>query len=226
MVAILEKIVLKNFSVGGKCNLFHHGLVLDCLEEQYLEFCQGNLYGIMGEFGSGGAALSCGITGNTKFYEGQIFIDDKEVTIDYLIQNSWYVGNDLYNANSNKLLDKKMRIMKNTIKDQIEQGVRKVNNKLDANTIQDMFGISSERVCRNIEYVSVERWQASVAIGFANGRKLFCYPWFNSKDIGKLEKQLTNTVKTLRDLGCIVIMPTTKEENIRKISTEAQMILL
>ena len=91
----MEKIIFDNFSVGGECNLFHHGTVLDCLQNNCFEFHAGNLYGIIGEFGNGGAALSCGITGNTDYYEGRIYIDNQESSMEHIIENSWYVGLDL-----------------------------------------------------------------------------------------------------------------------------------
>lgn len=98
MVAILEKIVLDDFSAHGECNLFHHGPAWDCLQKNYFEFHVGNLYGIVGEFGNGGAALSCGITRNTDFYEGNVYIDDQESSMEYVIKNSWYVGLDIKNT--------------------------------------------------------------------------------------------------------------------------------
>ena len=89
-----------------------------------------------------------------------------------------------------------------------------------------MFCISSERINRNIYFVSGERWKASAAIGYANGKKVFCYPWMNSKDIEHLKEQLSHTVKVLLDADCIVIMPTTKEENIKKITDNGRIIFL
>lgn len=225
-MAILEKIVLENFSAGGECNLFHHGVVRDFIDKRCFEFHKGNFYGIIGEFGYGGAALSCGITGKTNFYEGRISIDNKEVSIEYLKQNSWYVGNDLYKYKTKDLFGSSPKIMKNTIKEQIEQGIRNGNHELDFHMIQNIFGISDERVGRNIEYVSGERWKASVAIGYANGKKIFCYPWMNSKDINHFGEQLSSTVKSLLDFGCIVILPTTKQENIKKINCYGNIVLL
>ena len=220
----MEKVVLENLSVGGECNLFHHGRAWDYMEKGNFEFYGGNLYGIIGEFGNGGAALSCGITGNTNFNEGKIFIDDIEKSIEYLIGCSWYVGNDLYKYNSKGIFARKPLLMKKTIKEQIEYGVRNMKQELDTYTIQKIFNISNERVDRNIEYVSGERWKASAAIGYANGKKIFCYPWLNSRDIEHLKEQLTNTVKYLLDVGCIVLLPTTKEENIKKICEKGHMI--
>lgn len=219
MVAILEKIVFNNFAVGGKCNLFHHGTVQDCLQNSNFEFHSGKLYGIIGEFGDGGAALSCGITGNTDFFKGEVFIDDKEVSIEHVIKSSWYVGLDL-----NKT--KRLFRGKQTIREQIEYGVRNIVQDFDSSTIQNIFSISNERINRSIEFVGNERWKASVAIGYSNGKKVFCYPWMNSKDIERFKEQLSKAVGFLLNLGCIVIVPTTKEENIRKIHSEYNLYFL
>ena len=218
-MAILEKIVFDNFSVGGECNLFHHGTVLDCLQNNYFEFYAGNLYGIIGEFGNGGAALSCGITGNTDFYEGKVYIDEQESSMEYIVKNSWYVGSDL---NNSKRLFRKKR----TIRQQIEYGIHNITHQFDIEKIQGIFNISDERIDRNIEFVSGERWKASVAIGYANGRKVFCYPWMNSKDIEHLKDQLLNTIKYLIDSDCIVIVPTTTEENNKKICSNYNVLYL
>lgn len=215
----MEKIVLENFSTGGKCNLFHHGIVLDCLQNNYFEFHAGNLYGIIGEFGYGGAALSCGITGNTDFYEGKIYVDDKEISMEHIINKSWYVGVDL---NKSKSLFRR----KKTIKQQIEYGVRTSSQEFNIEAIQNIFQLSDERINRNIEFVSGERWKASVAIGYANGRKVFCYPWMNSKDIEHLKEQLSKTIEYLIQSECIVIMPTTNEENVKKICAKYSIVNL
>ena len=189
------------------------------MQNNHFEFHAGNLYGIIGEFGNGGAALSCGITGNTDFYEGIVYIDDQEDSMEYVIKNSWYVGLDL---NTSKRLFKK----KQTIRQQIAYGVHNINQKFDAKNIQDIFNISDERIDRTIEFVSGERWKASAAIGYANGKKIFCYPWMNSKDIELLKEQLLNTIKYLLNSDCIVIVPTTTEENIKKICSKYNIIFL
>ena len=120
----------------------------------------------------------------------------------------------------------KPKINKRTIKEQIEHGVHCKLTDTDFSSIQKMFCISSERINRNIYFVSGERWKASAAIGYANGKKVFCYPWMNSKDIEHLKEQLSHTVKVLLDADCIVIMPTTKEENIKKITDNGRIIFL
>lgn len=227
MVAILEEIlVLSDVSFGGKCDLFHHGVVNDCLQENSFEFSKGKLFGIVGEFGEGGAALSCGITGNTNFYGGKIYIDGSEKTILDLINISWYVGNDIYGLKRNGFFPPRPKIKRRTIKEQIEQGVSERLTVSDYSTIQEMFQISNERIERNIAFLSGERWKASAAIGYAYGKQIFCFPWMNSKDFEHLKEQLTNIVNVLLDADCIVIMPTTKAENIEKVSDCGSIVLL
>lgn len=218
-MATLEKIILDNFSGGGKCNLFHYGIVQDCLPKNKFEFLSGNFYGIIGEFGTGGAALSCILTGNTQFYGGQIYVDDKESSIDYIIRNSWYVGLDT-NKKKCKLRRKK------TIRECIESGVRETAQECDAQMIGNLFNVSKERVERNIRYASGERWKASAAIGYAYGKKIFCYPWMNSKDVELLRQQLSETIKILIDCECIIIFPTTTENNLKMISNNYEKIML
>lgn len=214
----MEKIVLKNFSAGGWCDLFHYGIPKECLAPSDFEFYAGNLYGIIAEFGSGGAALSCCLTGNTKFFEGKIYIDDKKETLSSLAKNSWYVGYDIYGSRN--------PLRRKTIKEQIKAGVQATHCELDADTIQKMFCVSNERVGRSIKRVSGERWKASIAIGYAYGKKIFCYPWMNSEDIEHLKEQMKKSIEVLLDNNCIVIVPTTNEENIKKISSHYSIINL
>lgn len=223
---VLEKISIKNFSSGGVCNLFHHGVVQDCLERIDLELCEGNLYGIIGEFGMGGAALSCGITGNTNIYSGKVIVNEKEEPMEYLIQRSWYVGTDLYQNKSHGLFFKRHKINKRTIKEQIEYGINTIRTELEIDTIQREFDLSNERINRNIEFVSGERWKASAAIGYSNGKKVFCYPWLNTKDLNQFKEQLEATIDTLLKLDCIIIIPTTKKENIQAITNKGCIVLL
>ena len=121
----------------------------ETLQKRDFEFSSGNLYGIIGEFGEGGAALSCGITGNTDFYEGKVYFDGIEKTIKDVVDISWYIGNDLYQYRKNMVFGIKPKINKRTIKEQIEHGVHCKLTDTDFSSIQKMFCISSERINRN-----------------------------------------------------------------------------
>jgi len=228
-VAVLEKIVFKDFSVGGRCNLFQYGVTYDCLDSRltFFEIYAGTLNGIVGEFGDGGAILSYVLTnmgthkvGSTRkknnigFYEGKIYVDDKEETIDDIVRNSWYIGYDIYGF--------RKPLRSKTINEQIKCGLRITRCDLNVDAIKNMFEISG--VGSSIQKVGVERWKASIAIGFAYSKKIFCFPWMNSKDIELLEEQMTKSIKVLIENNCIVVLPTTKEENITKLSEKNNIV--
>ena len=221
LVVILDRIIFKDFSVGGDCDLFHHGVVKDCLRDISFELCPGQIYGFIGEFGYGGAALSCGLTGNTKFINGQVFVDNAEVSLDYIIENSWYIGYD-----NRKKTGAFRDFRRNSIREQIEYGIGHYTCDHELSEIKNAFSISDDRFERNIKYVSGERWNASAAIGFSYGKRIFCYPWMNSYDVQLFEIRLAKAVSFLLEFDCIVVFPTTKEDNIRKISPEYNVIFL
>lgn len=244
-MAVLEKIVFKDFLIGGRCDLFHYGVTYDCLGGwlTFFEFYAGTLNGIVGEFGNGGAVLSYGLTNtgfrkqnNTGFYEGTICVDDKEETIDYIVKNSWYIGYDIYGSHKplfrRKIIGEPLCYeydilrRRKTIKEQIEAGVQAKHCDLNTDTIQNMFELREPRLGRSIKYVNGERWKSSIAIGFAYGKKIFCYPWVNSKDVGIMEEQMRKNIKILTDSNCFVVLPTTKEENIKKLATKYNIIKL
>ncbi len=222
----MEKIMLSNLDVGGKCNLFHHGIVNDFLCNKNFEFSMGKVYGIIGEFGMGGAALSCGITGNTCWYQGEVNIDGIVCDVKKLIESSWYIGNDLYSDSSSKIWRKSAKIDRNTIKEQIDYGIRKYNLELEGEEVRQLFNISSERYERNINYISGERMKASAAIAYAHDKNVYCYPWMNSSDIEHLKEQIRNTINVLKQKNALIIIPTTTEMNIKKISLDCEFIYL
>lgn len=233
---VLNKIVFEKFSAGGTCKIFHHGIVKECIQDKSFEIYAGMLNGFVGEFGNGGAAISCSLTGNVSFYGGRIYVDDKEEMINYIIKNSWYIGYDIYGSH-NPLFRRHTKgeplyyeydilCRRKTIKEQIEAGVRANDSELSADTVQNMFELLEPRLGRSIRYVSGARWKFSIAIGYAYGKKIFCYPWMNSKDIGMMEEQMRKHIEILTDNNCFVVFPTTKEENIKKLSTKYNIIKL
>jgi ABC-type dipeptide/oligopeptide/nickel transport system, ATPase component len=232
----LEKILFENFSARGTCKIFHHDSVKECIQDKSFEIYAGMLNGVVGEYGNEKAAISCSLTGNVRFNGDRISVDDKEETIDYIIKNSWYIVYDIYGSHSPLFRRKtkgeplyyeyNMLRRRKTIKEQIETGVQENRCDLNANTIQEMFELLESRLGRSINYVSGARWKSSIAIGYAYGKKIFCYPWMNSKDVRIMEEQIRKNIEILTDNNCFVVFPTTKEENIKKLATKYNIIYL
>lgn len=222
MVEILEKIksiILQNVTSGGDCGLLNYGCMRDGINHFDYEFNQGiNL--IVGECATGGWAISCMLSGKNEIYGGKIFFDDIEVDQQYIKQCSCYVGEDAG-------LKKCFGLKKMTVREQIEYGINhELSFNNDIKQIKKKFGLSNERFNRTIQYFSGERWKASMAIGYALGKRVYCFPWMNTKVIVHLEDCLKQCLKVLLEVGAIIIIPSSKEGAIKSITNEYQLTQL
>lgn len=77
-----------------------------------------------------------------------------------------------------------------------------------------------------MKYVSGERWKASMAIGYAMGKSIYCFPWLNTKRLMQLKEHIIICSKALVDIGAIIIIPTTKPETLLSISNQCKFIFL
>jgi hypothetical protein len=71
--------------------------------------------------------------------------------------------------------------------------------------IKSLFQLSDDRFERDLSYVSGEIRRISIAIGFALGREIFCYPKFNTHEIGDSD---FDNVKVLKKHNKLILMPT------------------
>lgn len=223
-MAVLEKIdsfKVIGLTAFGNCNLYHHGLIQDHINNFGYEFRKKQIYGIIGEFGNGSAALSCAISGKLPIQQGNFFINGKEVKINNIKKIGCYVGEDI------KIKTKFGFIHRTTVKEQIEYGVNKQKSFVqDVNKIKTMFHLSDERFNRNIKYFSGERWKASIAIGYALGKMIYCFPWMNTKDLFYIKDHIALCLESLMQIDAIIIIPTCKEEVLLEISNSCEFIYI
>ena len=216
MVAILEVIndlEVFNLEALCDCTLFNYGVMRDLCNKFTYNFKSGKVYGIIGEFGTGGWALSYSLAGKQKDYNGVIKVNGNVVDYKILKGISCYVGEGI---ESKKLFGKK-----NTIIEQLDAGLKsKKNNSNNIEYIIQLFELSKERTNRIIEHISNERWKASIAIGYAYGKQIYCFPWLNSGEIMFLKEHIKLCIGILRKNGAIVIIPTCKEKSIMDIVDE------
>jgi hypothetical protein len=76
-----------------------------------------------------------------------------------------------------------------------------------------MFSLSDERFKRDLRYVSGEIWRISIAVGFALGKDIFCYPWLNERDASIIDTQI---VKVLKSHNKLVLIPSSQEKFFKK----------
>lgn len=216
---VINKIRMENVSGGFECKLKNYGGMRDTLGHFNYQFKSG-VYLIEGECAMGGWALSTILTGKDKVFEGKIFFNEVEVTYKQLEQNSCYVGTD---AN----LKKRFGLVPLTVKEQIEYGISKgLSFSANVEDIRKKFALSEERFNRSMKYVSGERWRASMAIGYALGKKIYCFPWVNSNFLHSHSDNFKLCFDSLKTANAIVIIPTTYADILKEIVQEYTVVKL
>lgn len=80
--------------------------------------------------------------------------------------------------------------------------------------------LSPSRIDRPLQYISNERWNASVAIGLALGKSVFCFPLLDSMWKERLRIRLQTCCEVLREFNCITVIPSNDESIIGEIADE------
>lgn len=108
----------------------------------------------------------------------KIYIDKKEITLNELQKMTYYVAyaEDKFPHN----------IFRTTVEQHIKRALRKNKTKYSYDNIVDMFELKKTFLERRILALSHNMWLYSFAVGFAEGKKIFCLPWFTE---GRLQTQ-------------------------------------
>lgn len=217
MVAILE---IKKVEVKILEGLYHpilrdYGQMIDDCHDFYHVFEKGKVYGIVGECGAGGWGISYNLAGRENFIKGEIKIDGQLVTLKELQQVGWCVGDGMPRSG---LFSKSKSVFR-----QLQDGMNTSNEKkLSVNDIVNKFNLSNDRLNLKVEEYSWEKWRASIAIGYSCGKKLFCFPWLNTRFINDLilNAGIHICVDILKNDGGIVIIPTENAESVESFVDE------
>lgn len=186
-----------------------------CSKEAFLpityEFKPSNTYGLVSDFGCGSWGLSYCIGGKTsKQYNGKILLNGEEIMADELSQHSCFITEINYT-------DLSITQETSSPKECIEKALSISLLPYSVSQIKTLFCLSNDRFERPLAYVSGERWFITMAINFALGKQIFCFPWLNERDIVYFEiayKQ--GIIKQLTSLGKIIIVPSSQKQVLRK----------
>ena len=89
----------------------------------------------------------------------------------------------------------------------IKHGLQSSHSNDSCEDIRKLFHMDSERFERPLAGVGNEIFKAMAAIGYANDKKVFCFPWLSKKRFESYHENLTDLLRTLDDLGQISIVP-------------------
>jgi len=178
-------------------------------------------YALVGQIDDGGWALSYSLAPIKKkdvyinkwvspdhgIPESKFFIDDREVSLAYIQSISHHLG--YYNKNKFASCNKSAR-------KQLTKAIKKGTSKYSFAELQEMFGLSEGRIDRPLHMTSREAWRITAAVGLAQGKKIFCFPWkSNNYIIGGVVYALEILAKIAKEEGCILLMPLENDELVK-----------
>lgn len=211
MVAILEKVKLViegerlidvNNPYGEKSQ--------DYISEGTYIFEAGKIYGVVCEHGGGGESVSLLLSDNASLINERVYVDDVEVQATEIEKYGWYVGKTLY---SKGFVKKEL-----SAKKALEYAIEKYHRYENVEDIARDFHLALDKLhyglSKNCEW---EKWRASIAIGYASNKKIYCFPWMDTMTFYDClyNSSVFRFFKKLMSEGAIIILPTSREENIR-----------
>lgn len=206
----MEKLIelkLENVSVQCKPFISNIDAMLDEVNSFSYTFKDGHVYAVISQPGSGGWALSYLLAGKVKKYMGIIRINGLIADAKLLRSNSIYVGEGLHSKRWFLGGSKK------TIRQLLEEG----SNSYSVGELIETLELSHSRLDRSIRQISNERWNASVAIGLAHSRQIFCFPWFDTEWKKINHARLKHCAEVLRSNNKMMIIPSDSVQYIEKI---------
>lgn len=126
-----------------------------------------------------------------------VFIDGQKSDMQTLATRSCYID-ALYPLFSSK---------RKTVRQLIEQGLRRAEQKASFRDVQEMFELTDARVDRPLCQVGNEVFRAMPAIGYAHGKEVFCFPWMSDKQYRWFYSHISVATSMLAFLGKVVILP-------------------
>ncbi|MCE3202637.1 hypothetical protein [Paenibacillus sonchi] len=194
---ILSTLDLDNVSITCKPTAFNFESRKDSLEHFSYRFIPGKTYALVNNIGEGGWALSYLLSGREKGYKGVISIDGNKIERGLLGSFGWYVGEGIQ---SKAPFYKKSL----TVREQLEIGTSEEHT---VDKLIKAFELAPSRLDRDMKHISNERWNASIAIGLAHEKQVFCFPWLNDMWKNAILARLAHCSTILKQNKCILLIP-------------------
>lgn len=200
-------VVQSNMAEGGAYLGKDYGY--DCLWYRNLQLESGRIYGLVSEYGQGCMYLSYLLGGRVDTDELKVYVDEKEVSRRDLDKLSWNLepsGERYRNAVVGKA---------------IQKAIQKNGLSVSLSDIQQSFILTPPRQDRKFLQLSGERWRASAALGYAEGKRIFFAPYKTSKFYYQMcQSGLLKALRELTDSGAIVLLPCGSDDFLKYIADE------
>ncbi len=190
------KVAVTQGNMAGGLAYFGKDCVCDCLRYRNLRLESGKIYGLISEYGQGCMYLSYLLGGRVTTDELSISVDEKEVSMPDLAKLSW-------NLESSKERYRNAVVIK-----AIQKAIKRNGLSDSFSDIQNRFFLKPSRQDRKLFQLSGERWRASAALGYAEGKRIFYAPYKTSDFYYEMcQSGLLKALKELTASGAVVLLP-------------------
>ena len=174
-------------------------------------FKKGKIYGLISDFGCGSWGVATSLGGRcSENYNGKVVLDGQIISAKLLSSYACYVA-EYFIANVN--MDNTHLTTKECIKHALEIS----GQPFSVEDIKNIFCLSDARFERPLANISGEIWLASLAVNFALGKTIFCYPWLNLKDVDRFKIAYEHKIiDFMKKEGKIIIVPSSQKKILRK----------
>ncbi len=204
----INKIKLETRERFVRIETFFGEKFFDDIGDNVFTFEKGKIYGIVCEYGGGGAAISCFMSNRIPWKDEKIYFDDLEINPSDIGEIGWYIGREIY---SKGIIKKEISVRK-----ALNHAVSQYHRYENINDIIEEFGLQERRLDYGLSNYSYERWRASLAIGYASYKVIYCFPWLNSHLFYNwiICSSVFRFFRKLKDEGNIIILPTSRRDNV------------
>lgn len=208
MVAILEKIKLITKQRVERIKNSFNEIQNDYIIDKSFVFEKGKIYGIIGEHGEGGELISSLMSGRIPIEKEVIYYDDIKIDSSNIGDIGWYVGKSEY---SEGIIKKEI-----CVKKALKNAIKRYQRYKSIDEIIEDFHLTPDKLEYTLSKYSGEKWRASLAIGYACKKEVYCFSWMDTAHFSSilLSSGVFRFFKRMRDEGLIIILPTSRKENV------------
>lgn len=200
-------VIQRNMAEGG--TYFGKDYGYDCLHYRNLRLESGRIYGLISEYGQGCMYLSYLLGGRVDTKELSISVNEKKASRRELEKLSW-------NLEPSREWYRNAVVIK-----AIQKAIKKNGLKDNFSDIQQKFYLTPPRQDRKLFQLSGERWRASAALGYVEGKQIFYAPYKTSKFYYQMcQSGLLKALRELTDSGAVVLLPCGSDDFLKHIVDE------
>lgn len=193
----------KDFSVFATCTASVSGCVTETLMPANFKFEKG-VYALIGDIDCGGWAFVTALTAggahadDILLPEGQLYYHNKKALLSEM--NQFACSLDHFRSAED--------MPETTVRQFVEEGLANSGLPYAADEIRKLFCIDPVRFERPLSAMGNQFFNATAAIGFSQGKEIYCFPWIGTHFItGKRLIHIFRVCNILADQEKLVLLP-------------------